>query len=474
MDEEVAGLNAALAEKVDVLEEPPFIVWRTRCLMVLSASFGASSVQVQEFTTAVRVRRHECGPVMARGAAVRRGKAVLQVAVETWSLHINAIDRMKHTTTSTTGTPTASIAKGATSVGEDVTATLRAADSPITTEIAALQPRLESAKTLHLSVSHQEGSSRMSTNELVKAGATGGADPRAVFVIYGRNRDARKEVFTFLRAIGLNPLEWAHIVGLTGQASPYVGDVLTAGFEAAQAIVVLQTPDDIVYLDGDFCDLNNPDDREGEPQGQPRPNVFFEAGMAMGVSPDRTVIVEFGPIKHFSDISGRHTVRLDDSVAQRQALAQRLQNAGCQVDLMGPDWHTAGDLTPPKGPGKGRPLGKRLPKAERTKFPRLDGRLVDLGGKKIPLIEITNHGPGDALDLDIVDLPSNGQGELRKYGDTFPFPRLPANKSINVLRYIGGTIMGSGSVPALNIKAVARTEDGESFEQQIFISLGSR
>ncbi|MBF6087191.1 TIR domain-containing protein [Nocardia cyriacigeorgica] len=314
----------------------------------------------------------------------------------------------------------------------------------------------------------------MSTNELVKAGAASDADPRTVFVIYGRNRDARQEVFTFLRTIGLRPLEWDQAVELTGQGSPYVGDVLTAGLKAAQAIIVLQTPDDVVYLDGDFCDPNDPNDPEGEPQGQPRPNVFFEAGMAMGVSPDRTVIVEFGPIKKFSDISGRNVVRLDDTITRRQALANRLRIAGCEVDLTGDDWHRAGDLTPPKGPGKGRPLGKRLPKTERPRVPRLDGRLVDRGGSKIPLIEITNYGPGDALELDIVDLPNDGRGELRKYGENFPFPRLPVNKSINVLEYVGGTTWGSGTVSALTIKAAAKTEDGEPFEADIFVSLGSR
>src|SRR4029450_6394043 len=65
-----------------------------------------------------------------------------------------------------------------------------------------------------------------------------------------------------------------------------------------------------------------------------------------GRSPDRTIIVALGQVKAFSDIQGRHVIRLDNPVKKRQALAQRLQTAGCAVDLTGSDWQEAGDLTP--------------------------------------------------------------------------------------------------------------------------------
>jgi hypothetical protein len=34
---------------------------------------------------------------------------------------------------------------------------------------------------------------------------------------------------------------------------------------------------DVVYVDGDLCEPDDPDD-EGQPQGQPRPNVFYATG----------------------------------------------------------------------------------------------------------------------------------------------------------------------------------------------------
>jgi hypothetical protein len=75
---------------------------------------------------------------------------------------------------------------------------------------------------------------------------------------------------------------------------------------------------------------------------QARPNVLFEMGMAMALFPDSTIIVELGNMRPFSDVDGRHVIRLNDSTEMRQALALRLRTAKCLVDLDGTDWHRAG------------------------------------------------------------------------------------------------------------------------------------
>lgn len=168
-------------------------------------------------------------------------------------------------------------------------------------------------------------------------------DSKKVFLVHGRNKKANRAMFTFLRSIGLQPLEWSEAVDETGKASPYVGEVLDKAFSVAQAIVVLMTPDDVAMLQEPF---RNPDDEQYETELTPqaRPNVLFEAGMAMGRNPDRTVLVELGKLRPFSDIGGRYTIRLENSTAARQYLAQRLQTAGCAVNLLGTHWHDEGDF----------------------------------------------------------------------------------------------------------------------------------
>lgn len=173
-------------------------------------------------------------------------------------------------------------------------------------------------------------------------------DPRVVFVVHGRDGKVRDAMFSFLRAIDLLPLEWAEAVSETGKSLPYVGDVLEAAFSSAQAVVVLMTPDDEACLRKPFRGSNDPP-HETELTPQARPNVLFEAGMAMGRSPDRTIIVEVGTLRPFSDVGGRHVVRLDGTTRRRQELAQRLGTAGCPVRLTGSDWHTAGDFAPTTG-----------------------------------------------------------------------------------------------------------------------------
>ncbi len=166
-------------------------------------------------------------------------------------------------------------------------------------------------------------------------------DPRKVFVVHGRNLEARDAIFAFLHSIGLTPLEWSQAVLATSKPNPYVGEVLDAAFSIAGAVLVLMTPDDEARLRSPFRKADDTID-ETQLSAQARPNVLFEAGMAMGRNPDRTVLVELGRLRPFSDIGGRHVIKLNGSTQRRQELAQRLRSANCPVDLSGTEWHSAG------------------------------------------------------------------------------------------------------------------------------------
>ena len=164
-----------------------------------------------------------------------------------------------------------------------------------------------------------------------------------VFVVHGRNAAARIAMYEFLRSIGLHPIEWNEAVSATGTASPYIGQILEAALSEPQAVIVLLTPDDEVRLrEG----LREPADQpyESELTGQARPNVLYEAGLALGRYPDRTILVEIGQVRKFSDIDGRHLIRMDGSPTKRADLANRLKTAGCPVRLEGTDWFHAGNF----------------------------------------------------------------------------------------------------------------------------------
>ena len=178
-----------------------------------------------------------------------------------------------------------------------------------------------------------------------KEGGSRQGTSRIIFVVYGRDNRLRQGLFTFLRTIGLNPKEWSQLTQATGEGNPYIGKILSTGFKSAQAVVVLLTPDDLARLRPSLVRDSDPEE-ERTFIGQPRPNVLFEAGMAFASRPKQTILVHVGRIRGISDLSGRHFVLMDDSVKQRQELANRLKRAGCPVELDGTDWHDAGDLSP--------------------------------------------------------------------------------------------------------------------------------
>lgn len=68
--------------------------------------------------------------------------------------------------------------------------------------------------------------------------------------------------------------------------------------------------------------------------------------MAFGRQPDRTILVQVGSIRPFSDIAGRHILRLDNTEKARHQFARRLETVDCDVDTSGDDWLEVGNFQP--------------------------------------------------------------------------------------------------------------------------------
>jgi predicted nucleotide-binding protein len=191
------------------------------------------------------------------------------------------------------------------------------------------------------------------------------ADPKRVFVIYGQNTDAHHQMLMFLRALKLDPRDFDEVARELG-TSPSIFDVVLHGMSQAAGVVALFTPDEWAVLRPE----HDPERRTGDSsrRWQARPNVIFEAGMALGTDRKRTILVKLGPdVSLFSDVSGMLYVALDNTPKKRNALRDMLEAAGCTPDMKTSahlSVESAGDFescvqfagsTPPGEPFQARP-----------------------------------------------------------------------------------------------------------------------
>lgn len=176
-----------------------------------------------------------------------------------------------------------------------------------------------------------------------KSSATAPKSKRTVLVVHGRDTEVVTDFFGFLRNLDLQPVEWVKAISATGKGNATVQEIVDALFGQASAAVVLMTPDDLVAL---APRLRKTGDHPNESKvvGQARPNVFYEAGMAMSLLRDKTVFVQVGVVKAFSDIGGTHITRLSNSATSRQELATKLKNVGLAVDTDGTAWLADGNF----------------------------------------------------------------------------------------------------------------------------------
>lgn len=126
----------------------------------------------------------------------------------------------------------------------------------------------------------------------------------SVFIVHGRDHEARDALEHYLRAIGITVIDWKAAKAMKSGMKTNA-EIVRFGIDAAQAVLVLFTPDEIRHLRPALNEKN-------EPAGyQPRPNVLFEAGWAFGAHHEKTLVIEVGMSgTPLSDLDGFNNVRL--------------------------------------------------------------------------------------------------------------------------------------------------------------------
>jgi predicted nucleotide-binding protein len=156
-------------------------------------------------------------------------------------------------------------------------------------------------------------------------------DARRVMIVHGRNAQAVNAMRAFLASLGLEPILWEDAVEQTGTGSPHNLDAVEAAMALAQAVIVIFTAEDEARLMDPFLTTHDgPEEREL--RGQPRANVFLEAGMALAIDRAHTILTRLGSFRGASDVDGLNAVPLSNAVPSRTALRRRLVSAGCAAN----------------------------------------------------------------------------------------------------------------------------------------------
>jgi predicted nucleotide-binding protein len=166
----------------------------------------------------------------------------------------------------------------------------------------------------------------------------------SIFVVHGRDAKLNQDMYAFLASIGIVPMEWDHAIkAAKGGANPIVGDVISQAMERVQGVMILFSPDEEAKVRTKFASASDKKKNLHLKGFQPRPNVIFEAGLALGAHSDKTILVQVGTVRDISDIAGKHMVHLSDSFADRKRLADRLESKlKFKIDLDGTTWQTIG------------------------------------------------------------------------------------------------------------------------------------
>lgn len=155
-----------------------------------------------------------------------------------------------------------------------------------------------------------------------------------VFVIHGRDLSALAELLKFLRSLNIEPVQWSSAQDFSGRNFALNFEIFDSGIKAVDCCVVLLTPEDFSILADDLG--------QEAFRIQPRPNVIFEFGYALGhLGPQKTIPVLIGNTLNISDLHGVNFCKLSNAVEDRQKLRDALSRGGCVLPGSGSDYLNA-------------------------------------------------------------------------------------------------------------------------------------
>jgi len=163
-------------------------------------------------------------------------------------------------------------------------------------------------------------------------------------------------------------------------------------------------------------------------------------------------------------------VRFDGSPVARQALALRLETAGCEVDKKGTDWLDAGDFQVKQNEVESsHPLASTTTvddSLSRTKFvdPELHVKLSPSGDARYRFV-VTNRGPGPVRSLFV---NPNEDAPLVMFDEELPLDELAEGDSVMIPAALIAQATGAQEV---TVQLSATLESGRAFERVATVKL---
>lgn len=146
----------------------------------------------------------------------------------------------------------------------------------------------------------------------------GQVDSKEVFIVHGRDNEAKETVARFLEQLELTPVIL--------HEQPNQGKTIIEKFEfhaQPSCAVVLLTPDDAGALQGDENNL----------KPRARQNVIFELGFFIGsLGRERVCALTKGDVELPSDYEGVVYIPLDETGGWKMSLVRELKSVGLDVD----------------------------------------------------------------------------------------------------------------------------------------------